>query len=946
MFGTMAMTVGVFFARSTSQTNLENNLDYYGNYDIVVPLIEKEELQRLFEREDIAQCETILNGGTCKTKYSARVRFGAMESPGAQELFHYEPEKKGRYPAAVGEICGYRSSFEAMGVAPVLGNRLELELYDVEGDYVETREFTIVGVLNDQKDIYGESYRTMEHISMMSFIGLTLDDIDFPQMFLYKEDIPENYTTTAIARCTPDSVPWYVETELRKDGIGACYNYRLAAYTMVAQIDAKTENELYDRVDLAYKDFYSSTVIPVFMGIVLLVSFISIYGVMKAAMLERQRQLGLLRSLGMSKCQVMKTLLGEAFLFDAVGVTAGYALGILVYAVYLQVINSFGNIYIYSAFHADPAAKAVSLNPYLYPWLLGIVFSVPAVIIPLVKGCRMSPNEMLFPEKAAEITRKGSGVKPHRMIGKIVGMKRNRDKGVVLLIFITSWTFVFGAAFMLGKSDSDNSTVMGRLNEVSKVDADYYVGKDFSNKEVGNLQYNRHDMGVSKEDMHVLREGEDVAELLAVMRLPGVQLLYQESTIPENLREALSKLDTVHNVGEGLGELFYKSKIAKGYSEEDLMYGLPCVAIDDDLLESLEQYVVSGELDIEGLRNGSKIAIVEYPDAEMTNPYAVGDQVSLTDAVIFDPYVEAFDFSHGEVPLGYAPTFYYDDTDGLRTHSPGYAFGEKVVFDAEVCAVLYIGDEYLGQRLYAESFVSNERRTGYISPGYNIICSVEAPSKWGLPDRCYTDVYVNLKSGADLDRFETLWYTVIGRSGDVINISQSAVKRKILMTDLSNVVLFASMIVLVILAGCFGMVNAYHFAVNKNMHNIQILRAVGMSRRMMISSYVRGMFFLPLIAAVTSIIPVGIFDLMARYTYHYAIEQEHFNYLIAENGKMVAECWQLRFPWYIHMWEQPVVLLMVVGFVSASLINIAAGLVPMNRMQRMSIVDGIRNEDF
>ncbi|MCH5253352.1 MAG: hypothetical protein J1F41_00400, partial [Lachnospiraceae bacterium] len=97
MISTMSMTFGVFLARSASQTRVEDRLDFAGDYDIVVPLVNETELSRLPEYWEISQYGTILNGGTCKTKYSAALRFGAMDHENTWELFHYKPEKQGRY---------------------------------------------------------------------------------------------------------------------------------------------------------------------------------------------------------------------------------------------------------------------------------------------------------------------------------------------------------------------------------------------------------------------------------------------------------------------------------------------------------------------------------------------------------------------------------------------------------------------------------------------------------------------------------------------------------------------------------------------------------------------------------------------------------------------------------------------------------------------------------
>lgn len=938
---TMAMTAGVFLARSASQTNVEKTLDASGDYDIVVPLIEKEQLDCLSENPDIARFGTILNGGTCKTKTSAFLRFGAMDSRETEALFHYEPEKGGRYPVALGEICGYRSSFEALGVAAVVGNSFELTLYDSRGNDVVTKEFTIVGVLNDQRDANFNAIRSMD------ILGVTdSDDINFPELFVSPDEIPPKSTLTALILCDPDANQYDVTNALKREGVDARDAMRLAELSCIAIVDYQTENELFERAHLSYNDFYSSYLIPAFLCIVLVVSFISIYGVMAGAMLEREKQLGLLRSMGMSKAAVVRTLFGEAAVFCLTGVAIGYGLGVLIYMLYIQVVNAMGDVRIYSAFDAHPIAKAVSLNPYVVPWLLGIIFSVLAAVIPLIKQLKLSPNEMLSPEKTAVLKKKGGSSKGGGIIRKVVGKSLTGDAGVVAVILITGWMFVFGGVFMMAKSDFDNMFAQEMLSQVSTADADYSAVKDIYGTMLANVQFNRHNEGVAGEDMDALKESSDVEKVWGVIRLPGLKLLYSEDEIPEELKETLDEFDITHNTEDFLQELEEKSREQQGYAKDDLLYSLPATALDDDLLERLLQYeVASGEIDREGMKNGTKIVIVEYEGEESKNPYAAGDRITLTDTVISDEFVEAYDFSTNIMPEGYEESFRYDYTDGSVTDLPGYSFGEKVEFEVEICAVVSVDDEKMEELLHPEGYVMKGKGSGYASAGYGIVCSADALSGWGLLDGRYTDVYVNLTKGADIDRFETLWYTIIGNSGNMNRVSKSSIKRRIAGTELSNMVLFASMIVLIILTGCFGMANTYSFALKKNMKNLQIMRAVGMSRKGLIASYIKGIVLWPLIAALTSVVPLEIFDLIKKYAYHYAFDLGNNSYILADNGKLEI-CWQALFPWYIEMWKQPVIPVMITAFIVLALVNIGTGIVPMNQMKKISIVEGIRNDSF
>lgn len=601
--------------------------------------------------------------------------------------------------------------------------------------------------------------------------------------------------------------------------------------------------------------------------------------------------------------------------------------------IYIQAVNHMGNVRIYSAFDAHPIAKAVSLSPYVVPWLLGIVFSLLAAVIPLLKEIKLSPNEMLFPEKAEEIKKKRKKLRGGGIIRKVVGKSLTGNAGVVAVIFITGWMFVFGAVFMLAKSDYDNLFAKEMLEGVSTADADYSAVKDIYSTMLANAQFNRHNEGVAGEDMEALKESPDVARAWGVIKLPGLKVLYSEDEIPDSLKASLDKFDISHNTQDFLQELAAKSKEQQGYDEDDLLYSLPSTALDDDLLYSLSEYEVSGEIDREGLKNGTKIIIAEYGGEDSENPYEVGDRLTLTDTVISDEFVETWDFSSNIMPEGYEESFRYDYTDGSMTDLPGYSFGEKVEFDVEVCAVVSVDDEKMKKLLYSESSAMNEKQTGYVSTDYSILCSADALAGWGLADGRYTDVYVNLAQGADMDRFENLWYTIIGRSGNMTRVSKASIKRRIAATELSNMVLFASMIVLIILTGCFGMANTYSFALKKNMKNIQIMRAVGMSRKRLMGSYIKEIVFWPLIAALTSVVPLALFDMVKRYAYHYAFDLGNNGYTLAENGKMEIS-WQALFPWYIEMWKQPVIPVMVIAFIFIALINIGTGIGPMNKMKK------------
>ena len=942
MSGVMAMTAGALFALSASRGSLEESLDSTGNYDVAAWAADDAELRKIAATEGVVRYETVLCGGTCRTAYSEELRVGSMDRA-AQEIFHYEPERGGRYPEDTGEVCGYRSSFQALGVAPVPGTRFEVELFDADGNLAGNRSLTITGVINDQK-AWDSHVRSVEY--MVFGPDDDTPDTDFPELFVSAADLPDVRARIALIRCDPDRKPNDLENIMNGNGIIAADTGRVSELAHMSSTDVDTENEVYENARLAYHDFYSSFIIPIFFAVILFVSFVSVYGIMSDAVGDRQRRMGLLRGLGMPGRRVLGLLCGEGIFFAAAGTALGYALGVLLYVVCFNAANAIRDARVYSAFGADRLARAVSVDPFLWPWLLGLLFCALAVMVPIFRTVRRSPNEMLFPEKAGDAAvraRRRRGTAPSGLVRKVVRLGASGSAGVHALIFATGWVFVFGAVFMMGRADYENEITYELMGDSDDVRTDYIAHRDMYGAMSGNLNFNRHGEGVSAGDMDALARSEDVASVRGVMGLPGLKLLYPRDAPPSEAEDAMESLNIDRNIDETREELFRKAKKAYGYASKDRLYQIPAAAVRSEWIRELAPYVAEGELDAKGLADSSKVAVIEYPDARMENPFSAGDRLTLTEVVIRDPRAEGFDFSKGGTPPGCEPSFSFTDANG--TVGPGYAFGSKVVFETEVCAVLRVDDADIQRMLYAAHAAYDGTDVGEASPGYQLLCDSGAPRAWGLPDERFTDVYVDLAEDADIGRFESLWYTVIGRSGDVRSVSNAGVRARTRETTEENLLWFAFMAALVLWAGCVGMANAYRFSVHRNRHNLQILRAVGMGGRAVALAHVREMFLWPLIAVVTAAIPIGAFDIVRRYAYYYAFELEHNFSQLAENGKWVS-CWQVRFPWYIEVWKQPVWAAMLAGFLLIAGINIAAGVAPVRRMRRQSVVDGIRNEDF
>ncbi|MDE7223073.1 MAG: ABC transporter permease, partial [Acetatifactor sp.] len=298
---------------------LESQLDYSGAYDIIIPDISNENLNDYVGDERFSAAGILYRGGTITTFGSEVFYFGALSNT-AVDLYHFTTDK-GRYPERSGEITAYRSFFEANGCAAQIGNRLNLELCNFEGNVIEKREFTIAGVLENERGT--DINRSLG--GQISYI--------FPQVFLWWEDMPENSACDLLANYAVDTDIQQMKSEWENKGIVFYYGGRIAMMNTVAHapITELSELGLNEALGKAHKDFYAYALIPAFSGVVLIVAFVSVYNVISTSLSERKRQLAMLQCIGMERRQAVKMALKESFFMVTGSVVLGFVLGVAIY---------------------------------------------------------------------------------------------------------------------------------------------------------------------------------------------------------------------------------------------------------------------------------------------------------------------------------------------------------------------------------------------------------------------------------------------------------------------------------------------------------------------------------------------------------------------------------------------------------------------------------------
>ena len=918
-----ALTCVTFLIRSSSLGEVERfYLDYSGDYDFHIIDISKDELERYQNDERFTETGVLYRGGTIKASGSTEFVYGAL-TESAVPLYHFTLED-GRYPENSGEITATRTFFETMGCFPQVGDTIKLPLRDFDGNVTAEREFAIVGVIWDQ-----DYPRTIVRDYSYDYV--------LPQAFLWSGDMPENAELNLLANSFFDENLNSVRAELRANNVDFYAGRRIQILTVAATIDYDrivddlgeegSEESLYNNLKYAYKDRYTQRIIPAFSAVTLLVAFVSICNVISTSLSERRKQLAMLRCIGMGKRRVLLMAISEALSMVIVGIAAGFPLGIGGYALTLFVQKNLLGLHIYPAYTVSPLVAAITVDPYIYPAVICSTASFLAVLIPYIIELRRSPVEGLSDKPK---TTSGFGL---RLKGKAAVLGRissgfKQSISFVIIVIAVSWSAVFGYAYFLAQSAFESKELVQAL-ETSQLAGLDYAAQRSEFLRMGPAQLNRHHLGITPELAAEVSEYKDTELFFASIEARSTKAVYDPDKVKAEIVDALSSANTDCLTKTGLEELAAKTRLTQGYLENELLFNIPTVGVPADTLDMLSEFIIEGNYNKEKLLSGEEILIL---NTSKSSPYSVGDVIPMTDIVIEDEAAEMFYFGYGGVPEGAKPSFYHSYSDDPTNYQwEGYAFGKRQDYTVRVGGIVDITDE---------DILSFFRTPGLVDSSiFNILCADSAFEAWGLPDKNYTKIGVKLSDKANIDDFELLWYKVVGNSEEVSSSSVSAIKRQMNGVTSTNMSIFTAIIITVVILGLVGIVNSVNLRVRRGLRSYSTLRAVGLSKKGLIALIMRQGLICAVIGAVTSLIPLGVYEHLRIISDDYISNVRFF-----VNGKVVHS-WHLLYPPFL-VWNQPIFLIICGVLLAVCAVILISNIIPARWIAKKNITEALRNDDF
>jgi putative ABC transport system permease protein len=925
--GVVAIIVSSYLVRSMTLAGYKETFNYSGDYDYLLYNLTDEQYTEYVNSDLFSEVGTMMNLGEFESPNGIVFNAGSLDKNG--ESLYSIPVETGHYPLNENEITASRSVFESMGVNPKIGNTLTLMHRSIDGNVISKKQFVIAGILTSGFHVSSPIQKSREENMEPQAYGLVV-----PNVFMYynRNNTYENVSILALSQSgnlTLDGEILYRDKALkiyRNDRLSLMSLYLPSAGQAINSYDDVT-----NLLSIANKNFDSSVLIPIFAVLISILSFISIFDSFLMSFDDRRRELSLLRCIGLSKKNAQKMLIAEAAVILITAEVIGIIMGIGAYSLILFIQAEIIGVTVTPAFSVPAIVASITLNPIIYSIVLCTVCATIAILIAIFKAINLSPLQDY--QNASKVINRNRRISAHTISQAIDRAVFNKATTFITILVIMS-SCLFGVLYFGERIKGDTSQLTYYLEEAQINGLDFITTKDFQHSVVGYAQLNRHKVtGVDPVSICKLEDNNQIAEVRYSIEDKSSKFIIPTDEFLLDKWGYLRKNELTYYRQDYATDIFDKTLLYNGYTQEETLINIPTVGVADNALESFSPYILSGEINPDNLLTGDEIIIV-MQDGAAEIPFAVGDTVNFTDVVIDDERTENTDLSTGSVPDWMMPSFKHIiyDNNGDPFEYDGYAFGHRKDYNVKVGAIIHITDKQLSDFYYTQSLLGDNK--------FYFLSSASAFEKWGLPDWNITKLGIKLVEGANIDEVADLWYQVIGGSGDMSQTSVMTVQQVMKNIATPRYCLFITMISLLLLIGVISIFNTINASIMRQSKKIQMLRGIGMSKQQIGIVVCLQNLTYPIVCLLLYWIPVAVF-----------IQVKNYVLTGIQNGTLThtgigKTPWYYNFPMYYDFTSEPMLLVALITFIITALIMILASINPLRTVFKKSIADGIHYNEF
>lgn len=727
-------------------------------------------------------------------KGTVHITTGYYEDKTACELMSYGLSS-GRMPEHKGEIAIEESLLHEMNLVAETGDKIELDLK--LSDYtVEKRRYTLVGIIKD----YSYSEWRKNNDLARTEDGEVYSNPD-PFAILSKEEGQKYETLYQNCNIT------YVRGEYGENHFEELSDSLKKSLTpkSVGMISRKNalSTMLYDEQndpDMKHMDKSANTkwmFVLSFMTAIL--SMLSIYSVLSTYMNQRKNSYLIYRMCGMKKKRITRMIAEEYVLFLLIGYMAGCVVGTIIYQLLLVIQYHCFYLEYLPGYIVDPIIRAKTYAPYLSALLMGIV----VFLVMIVKQVLLPDNKKIQKKKCRNVYRRVITFYDERI------MK-------VLSIVIVVFCLTFGYAYLrasienMTMSSSQLFTLEDDGEDIRSTDYDFVIYRN-KNGDIVDRANAYVNTGVSEETITKLRKNSQVKKVNAVITDIATELMIERTKETKELREAIKQADLKYQdkvACEESGKSFEKKwyeDFERYYEQfgvqDNVHYSMPVVACHESMVKELEKYLVAGEIDQEGLKDGSKVLLVQNQRSFLTNPFQVGDTLSLLERTLAHP----------------------EDAESDKSGKEQQATFAKV----KVCGVIEV-PESSSLKNMLEAYCP--AITG-INIAANVLTTRQGYLSWGFPQENYDRIGLRAADKDNLKAFDKSVRQNINARQGVTYISQYTQEKQLKQQIISAVTTYVCMLILMLVIFILGYANVITMQYEASQKRYALLNGMGVSRK-------------------------------------------------------------------------------------------------------------------
>lgn len=913
MLGAAALCSAALLLRSEKTLVLEERFDALGNYDIIMYEMDAsvgETLAELPEVEELGCYYELGYAGVPEEETFYKTAAYADEQ--SQELYHLSCSR-GRYPEEEHEIAVDSSTATALGIAPYPGETILLSLYDWSGQVFGEQEFLVSGIYDvvqernqyGYKRYYWEMEDTEYEMPLIIMSPAMNDRYGSQVITAYVQTADETEGYTAIKEAVGGETPWSVMVS--DTGRQRAYEYILGAGEVVSyrygELNLQNLQQAMQDGNV-FRDFYSSILIPVISGLILIVVFLALTSFLRSLVRDRLEQIAILRLQGMTAVGGGAFLLIDLLVWVAVFTLLGLVVGCGLHVLLIAGVNSLLQLRLPLGFVCNEYVQAVTVNPYGYAAGVMAVCTIFSVLLSVWQVVRKTPILLLQETHRRKSIRRITGGKQEKNWRALSDRALMlHDTSVLFMVIILMGSAFFGYTYFRALADKDNLEFNNILEEQGLGQWDYVAEKPDSIDWFGTNAESRHDCGLEPAAFRNLLQHSGVTDSYAMIVNASTRLTYPQGTEDAAVLELLAdcSIRVFTPSEEEYANACYEAELAMiqamGYLSEEAIYEVPTLGMPWEQMEALESCLAAGELNYEKLAAGEEVVVAvtaENREAAL-EAFPIGSALPLSD-VLLSEEEDASSFGSGRQVMAFEPVYAKDvmmppmmeGEEAVEVNLKAYAFGHRMDIDTRVGAILVLEDSEMIQRCMVTK--SEVYPGGEEEYGVNLLClEADAFTAWGLPDRKYTKAGIQVENASDMEELDRDWYRLIADGNGMKSYSSLDIRRD--MDAGRNRVMciyYAVMVMLILVTMCaIGM--QLYAGIRRRSMDIAYMRAVGLSMSQLARVILRQNIFYPIVGAVCAMIPAAVCQCLFFY--------------IRQNlsGSMVIMAVDETLPWWFHI---------------------------------------------